>query len=116
MRPKVEFMWRGAKRVGREGVEPRFFHGAHKVIFLVFCSLFFPFLLHLQHSGWMSDFGEYLPFDGQLFEGDAHDVHNRFPELWAGINQEAIHESPLHVSLGQAGDVSHACSRWIWHL
>ena len=45
----------------------------------------------------MSDFGEYLPFDGKLFQGDARDVHNQFPELWAGVNRHAIQHSALDV-------------------
>ncbi len=34
-------------------------------------------------AGFMADFGEALPFDAVLFEGDALQQHNRYPELWA---------------------------------
>lgn len=45
-------------------------------------------------SGWMADFGEYLPFDGHLYSGeDCASYHNKFPEAWAKINQEAVAEA-----------------------
>ena len=34
-------------------------------------------------AGFMADFGEALPFDAVLFEGDPLQQHNRYPELWA---------------------------------
>jgi alpha-glucosidase (family GH31 glycosyl hydrolase) len=35
-------------------------------------------------DGWMSDFGEYLPWDASLYSGEpASKVHNQFPELWS---------------------------------
>lgn len=43
-------------------------------------------------SGWMADFGEALPFDAQLKEGDPQQVHNRFPVLWARLNREVVEE------------------------
>ncbi|MGX8692471.1 MAG: alpha-glucosidase [Clostridia bacterium] len=50
-------------------------------------------MLDLGMSGWMADFGEYLPVDCVLHEGDPHELHNRWPVLWAKINREAIEES-----------------------
>jgi len=42
-------------------------------------------------SGWMADFGEYLPFDAIFGAGvDPLLEHNRFPETWAKINRHAI--------------------------
>lgn len=44
-------------------------------------------------SGWMADFGEYLPFDAILYDGtDAAKYHNIYPQEWAKLNQEAIQE------------------------
>ena len=49
-------------------------------------------MLALGVSGWMADFGEYLPVDCVLHEGDPRELHNRWPVLWAKINREAIEE------------------------
>ena len=51
-------------------------------------------------SGWMADFGEALPFDALLYEGaDPAEWHNRYPEVWAQVNREAIEEA------GRADDI-----------
>lgn len=48
-------------------------------------------MLDFGLSGWMADFGEYLPTDVRLFDGsDAMEAHNRWPVLWAKVNAEAI--------------------------
>lgn len=39
-------------------------------------------------SGWMADFGEGLPFDAVLHEGEAYDYHNRYPQAWAALNRD----------------------------
>lgn len=44
-------------------------------------------------SGWMADFGEALPWEAQLKNGDAREWHNRYPVEWAQINREAIEEA-----------------------
>ena len=45
-------------------------------------------------SGWMADFGEYLPADAVLAGGeDARLAHNKWPVLWAQLNREAVDES-----------------------
>jgi sulfoquinovosidase len=50
-------------------------------------------MLDLGLSGWMADFGEYLPTDIRLFDGsDPMEVHNRWPVLWAKVNADAIAE------------------------
>jgi alpha-glucosidase len=47
-------------------------------------------------SGFMSDFGEYLPWDSVVASGEpASKVHNQFPSLWAETCREAIHEANL---------------------
>ena len=44
-------------------------------------------------SGWMADFGEYLPTDCVLFNGDDPEkLHNRWSAIWARMNREAIRE------------------------
>lgn len=51
-------------------------------------------------SGWMADFGEYLPVDCVLHSGeDPKELHNPWPVLWAKVNREAIEES------GKLGEV-----------
>ena len=49
-------------------------------------------MLELGVSGWMADFGEYLPTDCVLHDGDPALLHNRWPVLWARVNREAIEE------------------------
>lgn len=45
-------------------------------------------------SGWMADFGEYLPVDCVLHSGeDPYEMHNRWPAIWAKLNSEAITEA-----------------------
>ncbi len=45
-------------------------------------------------SGWMADFGEYLPTDCVLYSGeDPELVHNTWPARWARLNREAVEES-----------------------
>jgi len=42
-------------------------------------------------SGWMADFGEYLPIDVELANGiDAKIMHNQWPTLWAEVNARAV--------------------------
>ncbi len=49
-------------------------------------------MLDLGVSGWMADFGEYLPVDCVLHDGDPAELHNAWPVLWAKVNREAIEE------------------------
>jgi alpha-glucosidase len=47
-------------------------------------------------SGWMADFGEYLPFDANLASGELPiEVHNRYPEDWAEVNRRALKKAGL---------------------
>lgn len=42
-------------------------------------------------SGWMADFGEYLPTDVHLANGvGAKLMHNQWPTLWAEVNAKAV--------------------------
>lgn len=51
-------------------------------------------------SGWMADFGEYLPTDCYLYNGvPAMIEHNRWPARWAQCNYEALKET------GKLGEV-----------
>ena len=48
-------------------------------------------LLDIGISGWMADFGEYLPVDVRLSDGsDPMLAHNRWPVLWARVNADAL--------------------------
>ncbi|UYP46230.1 hypothetical protein NEF87_002515 [Candidatus Lokiarchaeum ossiferum] len=45
-------------------------------------------------SGWMSDFGEYLPPDAALHSGESGEsYHNHFPVVWQRLNLEAVQEA-----------------------
>ncbi|MFI3229693.1 MAG: alpha-glucosidase [Bacillota bacterium] len=50
-------------------------------------------MLDLGIDGYMADFGEYLPVDSVLYRGNAIDLHNMWPTMWAKINREAVEES-----------------------
>ncbi|MBM9501318.1 alpha-glucosidase [Leptospira sp. 201903071] len=51
-------------------------------------------------SGWMADFGEWLPLDAVLHSGvSAESYHNVYPVEWARINREAIRQA------GQEGKI-----------
>ena len=57
-------------------------------------------MLDFGLSGWMADFGEYLPIDVHLANGtDARVMHNAWPVLWAEVNARAV------ASRGQTGEV-----------
>ena len=43
-------------------------------------------------DGWMVDFGEWLPPDATLHEGDAMLVHNEYPRLWHHATREVFDE------------------------
>lgn len=49
-------------------------------------------MLNLGMRGWMADFGEYLPADCVLHDGDPKLLHNKWPVMWAKLNREAIEE------------------------
>ena len=45
-------------------------------------------------DGYMADFGEYLPVDCVLHDGDPAAMHNEWPTLWAKINRAAVDSHP----------------------
>jgi alpha-glucosidase len=76
-------------------------------------------LIGMGLSGWMADFGEWLPYDAKLHSGvDAKIYHNRYPVDWARINREAIKESGMEgkiVFFTRAGySYSNAHSTLFW--
>ncbi len=51
-------------------------------------------MINIGMSGWMADYGEYLPQEAVLYSGvSALEYHNRYPVDWADINNQAIMES-----------------------
>ena len=50
-------------------------------------------MIDIGMKGWMADFGEYLPTDAKIYQGDPELAHNQWPVLWAKLNHEAIVES-----------------------
>ena len=51
-------------------------------------------LIEFGLSGWMADFGEYLPTDAVLADGTPPELaHNEWPALWARANREAVDEA-----------------------
>jgi len=56
-------------------------------------------MLDFGLDGWMADFGEYLPTDLRLFDGDPMREHNRWPVRWAEVNARAV------ASRGRTGEV-----------
>ena len=49
-------------------------------------------MIGIGMGGWMADFGEYLPTDAKLYDGDPKVLHNSWPAIWARLNREAIEE------------------------
>ena len=47
-------------------------------------------MLDFGLSGWMADFGEYLPIDVHLANGVDAKMHNAWPVLWAEVNARAV--------------------------
>lgn len=56
-------------------------------------------MLDFGLDGWMADFGEYLPTDLRLHDGDPMQEHNRWPVRWAEVNARAV------ASRGRTGSV-----------
>ncbi|MGH7153793.1 MAG: TIM-barrel domain-containing protein, partial [Acetobacteraceae bacterium] len=50
-------------------------------------------MLDLGIAGWMADFGEFVPADAVLHEGDPLLLHNAWPVLWAEVNARALAEA-----------------------
>ncbi len=76
-------------------------------------------MLELGISGWMADFGEYLPAGLILHNGEkSEDSHNIWPTLWAKCNREAIQEANMEQEAffftrsGYNGAEKYACIMW----
>ncbi|MFX1448031.1 MAG: alpha-glucosidase [Promethearchaeota archaeon] len=51
-------------------------------------------MIKIGLSGWMADYGEYLPIDGVIHSGESSETfHNKFPVIFAKVNYEAIKEA-----------------------
>ncbi len=74
-------------------------------------------MIGIGMAGWMADFGEYLPTDAKLHGGYGTAWHNRWPDLWAKVNREAIAESGKHCFFfsraAYSGTLSHTNTLWI---
>jgi len=69
-------------------------------------------------SGWMADYGEYVPLNCRTYNGDAVAAHAAHPVLWAKLNRELIEETgnlgkilAFHRSAG-AGSNQYAACYW----
>ncbi len=76
-------------------------------------------MLDFGLSGWMADFGEYLPTDVRLYDGsDPMLAHNRWPVLWAQVNARAIarrektEEAIFFMRAGFSGVQAHCPLLW----
>jgi alpha-glucosidase len=50
-------------------------------------------MINIGLSGWMADYGEYLPIDAILHSGESPNTfHNKYPVIFAKANLEAIQE------------------------
>ena len=70
-------------------------------------------------SGWMADFGEYLPVDARLASGESGmTAHNRWPALWGEVNARGIAgrgqtgEMMVFMRSGAAGVQRHCPMLW----
>lgn len=70
-------------------------------------------------SGWMADFGEYLPIDVRLANGESGmTAHNRWPALWGEVNAQGVAsrgktgETMFFMRSGAAGVQRHAPMLW----
>ena len=76
-------------------------------------------MLDFGLSGWMADFGEYLPTDVRLHSGlDPMLAHNAWPVLWAEVNARAIAsrgkrgEAVFFMRAGWSGVQAHCPLLW----
>ncbi len=75
-------------------------------------------MIGIGMSGWMADFGEYLPVDAVLYDGDPEVLHNQWPAIWAKLNREAVEECGkkdeifYFMRAGYTGSVKDACAMW----
>ncbi len=57
-------------------------------------------LIDAGFSGWMADYGEWLPADARIYGGRAAlPLHNQYADLWAQCNRDAVAEA------GKTGEI-----------
>ncbi|MCR4951485.1 MAG: alpha-glucosidase [Solobacterium sp.] len=75
-------------------------------------------MIGIGMSGWMADFGEYLPMDCVLYNGKPARMHNQWPAIWAKLNREAVEECGVKdevfffMRAGYTGSVRDAACMW----
>ena len=76
-------------------------------------------MIGIGMSGWMADFGEYLPVDCVLYSGEnPYELHNQWPAIWAKMNREAIEECGkkdeifFFTRAGYTGSVGNTAMMW----
>ena len=76
-------------------------------------------MIGIGMSGWMADFGEYLPVDSILYsKEDPALVHNTWPAIWAKLNREAIKECGMEEEIffftraGHTDTIAHSDMMW----
>ncbi len=75
-------------------------------------------MIGIGMGGWMADFGEYLPVDAVLHDGDPKELHNKWPAIWAKMNREAIEECQAENEVffftraGYTGSVNDSAMMW----
>lgn len=76
-------------------------------------------MIDLGISGWMADFGEYIPTDAVFYNGKTGlEMHNQYPALWAKCNYEAVKESGklgevvYFMRAGGVGNAEHCTLMW----
>jgi len=76
-------------------------------------------MIDIGLSGWMADFGEYIPTDAVFHDGsDGLTYHNRYISEWARINREAVIEAgkaddtAFFMRAGYTGSAKHSPSYW----
>ncbi|KAJ3326443.1 hypothetical protein HDU76_012919 [Blyttiomyces sp. JEL0837] len=68
-------------------------------------------------SGYMADFGEYLPMDSVLASGvDPNVYHNQFPDDWASLNEPFLTEYPTSLIFQRSwNSKSPGKIQMLWH-
>ncbi len=75
-------------------------------------------MIGIGMGGWMADFGEYLPVDAVLHDGNPKELHNKWPAIWAKMNREAIDECHAEDEVffftraGYTGTVNDSAMMW----
>ncbi|AFM14479.1 glycoside hydrolase family 31 [Turneriella parva DSM 21527] len=76
-------------------------------------------MLQAGLAGYMADFGEWLPWDSQMADGERGAAwHNRYATEWARLNREVIRESGLEGEVvfftrsGFTGSAAHSTLFW----